>query len=106
MQLTASARIGNPSFHLSEDQVATVVDLACRACKEAAPEITSGMYEVPITIIVRKAFRRIKKAEGLTNLQVRGEHEIENMAAADASLLGRIDISLQFLHQFGDEDAY
>jgi hypothetical protein len=28
------------------------------------------------------------------------------MANTDATILGRIDITLQFLHQFGDEDAY
>jgi hypothetical protein len=28
------------------------------------------------------------------------------MATTDPTILGRIDITLQFLHQFGDEDAY
>jgi len=64
------------------------------------------MLEVPTTIVVRKAMRRVKKALGFTNLQVRGEHELENMSTTDPSILGRIDITLQFLHQFGDEDAY
>ena len=64
------------------------------------------MLEVPTTIVVRKAMRRIKKALSLTNLQIRGEHELENMATTDPSILGRIDITLQFLHQFGNEDAY
>jgi hypothetical protein len=102
----ADRPIGKPSFGLSEDQVATVVDLACRAADEGRSELKPGMLEVPITIIVRKALRRIKKRDGLTNLQVRGEHELEDMSKADPSLLGRIDITLQFLHQFGDEDAY
>jgi hypothetical protein len=102
----ADRPIGKPSFGLSEDQVATVVDLACRAADEGRSELRPGMLEVPITIIVRKALRRIKKRDGLTNLQVRGEHELEDMSKADPSLLGRIDITLQFLHQFGDEDAY
>jgi hypothetical protein len=106
MQLAADCPIGKPSFQLSEDEVATVVDLACRAAQEGRSELAPGMYEVPITIIVRKALRRIKKQEGLTNLQVRGEHELEDMSKADPRLLGRIDITLQFLHQFGDEDAY
>lgn len=105
MQL-ADRPIGKPSFGLSEDQVATVVDLACRAADEGRSELQPGMLEVPITIVVRKALRRIKKRDGLTNLQVRGEHELEDMSKADPSLLGRIDITLQFLHQFGDEDAY
>jgi hypothetical protein len=106
MQIAADRPIGKPSFQLSEDEVATVVDLACRAAHEGRSELTPGMYEVPITIIVRKALRRIKKREGHTNLQVRGEHELEDMSKTDPSLLGRIDITLQFLHQFGDEDAY
>ncbi len=106
MPLTADRPIGKPSFQLSEDEVATVVDLTCRAASEGRSELTPGMNEVPITIIVRKAMRRIKKEDGLTNLQIRGEHELEDMSKADPSLLGRIDITLQFLHQFGDEDAY
>ena len=69
-------------------------------------DVTPGMHEVKITIIVRKAIRRIKKRLNLTNLQVRGEHELEDMATRDPSILGRIDITFQFLHQFGNEDAY
>lgn len=64
------------------------------------------MLEVPTTMVVRKAVRRVKKSLGLTNLQLRGEHELEDMATTDPAILGRIDITLQFLHQFGDEDAY
>ena len=106
MQLAPDPPIGRPSFALSSDQIATVLDLTCRAAHEARADVTAGMLEVPITIIVRKAMRRIKKALGLTNLQIRGEHELEDMAARDATLLGRIDVTLQFLHQFSDEDAY
>jgi len=97
---------GSPAFALTEDQVATVVDLVCRGVEEARPAITPGMLEVPATIVVRKSMRRVKKTLSLTNLQIRGEHELDNMATADPSILGRIDITLQFLHQFGDEDAY
>jgi hypothetical protein len=50
--------------------------------------------------------RRVKKTLTFTNLEVRGEHELEDMAATDATILGRIDITLKFMHQFGDEDAY
>jgi hypothetical protein len=64
------------------------------------------MLEVPITRVVRKGIRRVKKALGFTNLQIRGEHELEDMSTADPTILGRIDITMQFLHQFGDEDAY
>ncbi len=106
MRFTPDAPIGRPSFRLSADQIATVVDLTCRAAHEGRKEVIAGMLEVPITIIVRKAMRRIKKGRRLTNLQVRGEHELEDMATNDPTLLGRIDVTLQFLHQFGDEDAY
>ena len=104
--LTADVPFGLPAFALSDDQIATVVDLVCRGCDAARPDITPNMLEVPTTIVVRKGMRRVKKTLGLTNLQVRGEVELEDMATNDPALLGRIDITLQFLHQFGDEDAY
>jgi hypothetical protein len=97
---------GSPAFALSDDQIATVLDLVCRGTDEARPDVTPGMLEVPTTVVVRKAIRRVKKALGFTNLQIRGEHELEDMSTTDPSILGRIDITLQFLHQFGDEDAY
>jgi hypothetical protein len=104
--LTPDFPYGSPAFALTEDQVATVVDLVCRGVDEARPSITAGMLEVPATIVIRKAMRRVKRMLNLTNLQIRGEHELDNMATTDAAILGRIDITLQFLHQFGDEDAY
>lgn len=104
--LTPDVPFGLPAFALSDDQIATVVDLVCRGCDAARPDVSPGMLEVPTTIVVRKAMRRVKKNLGLTNLQIRGEVELEDMATPDAALLGRIDITLQFLHQFGDEDAY
>lgn len=104
--LTPDAPFGLPAFALSDDQIATVVDLVCRGCDAARPDVTTGMLEVPTTIVVRKAMRRVKKTLGLTNLQIRGEVELEDMSTSDPALLGRIDITLQFLHQFGDEDAY
>lgn len=97
---------GQPAFALSADQIATVLDLVCRGAQEAQPDIASGMLEVPTSIVVRKAMRRVKKTLELTNLEIRGEHELENMATTDADILGRIDITLKFLHQFGNEDAY
>jgi len=104
--LTPDVPYGSPAFALTEDQVATVIDLVCRGVEEARPSISTGMLEVPTTIVIRKAMRRVKRTLNLTNLQIRGEHEVDNMATADAALLGRIDITLQFLHQFGEEDAY
>jgi hypothetical protein len=97
---------GQPAFALSEDQIATVLDIVCRGADAARADIVSKMLEVPITVIIRKAMRRVKRDLGLTNLQIRGEHELENMATTDGAILGRIDITLQFLHQFGNEDAY
>ena len=104
--LTPDVPYGSPAFALTEDQVATVIALVCNGVEEARPAITHGMLEVPATIVIRKAMRRVKKTLNLTNLQIRGEHELDNMATLDAAILGRIDITLQFLHQFGDEDAY
>lgn len=104
--LTPDVPYGTPAFALSEDQIATVLDLVCRGADEARPHVTPGMLEVPTTVVVRKAMRRVKRALGFTNLQIRGEHELEDMSTTDPTILGRIDITLEFLHQFGDEDAY
>jgi hypothetical protein len=104
--LTPDVPFGQPAFALSADQIATVVDLVCRGTFEARADVTPGMLEVPITMIVRKAMRRVKMSLGITNLEVRGEHELEDMATTDETILGRIDITLKFMHQFGNEDAY
>lgn len=104
--LTPDIPYGSPAFALSDDQIATVLDLVCRGASDARADVTPGMLEVPTTMVVRKAMRRVKKTLGFTNLQIRGEHELEDMSTTDPSILGRIDITLQFLHQFGDEDAY
>jgi hypothetical protein len=64
------------------------------------------MLEVPITIHVKKAMRRLKKELGLSNLEITGEFELLDLDNDDAAVLGRIDIILRFLHQFGDEEAY
>ena len=103
---TPDVPYGSPAFALSDDQLATVLDLICRGADAARANVIPGMLEVPTTMVVRKAMRRVKKALGLTNLQIRGEHELEDMSTTDPTILGRIDITLQFLHQFGDEDAY
>lgn len=106
MQLTPDLPVGAPPFQLSEDEIATVVDLTCQGAKAARAELIAGEWEVPITIKVRKAMRKAKKALGLTNLEVRGEVEVDDMGKPDASIKGRIDISLKFARQFGDEDDY
>lgn len=103
---TPDVPYGSPAFALSDDQVATVLDLICRGAHAARPYLHAGMHEVPITSVVRKAIRREKQTLGLTNLQIHGEHELDDMATNDPSILGRIDVVMQFLHQFGVESAY
>lgn len=106
MRLTPDAPLGRPSFELSGDEIDTVVDLLCRGAASARAFLTPGMLEVPITIHVKKAIRRLKKELGLTNLEIGGEFELLDLTTDDAEVLGRIDIALRFLHQFGDEEAY
>ncbi len=104
--LSQDIAVGQPPFALTPDQIATVLDLVCQGAESARNELTPGILEVRTTVLVRKAMRRIKKLLSLTNLEIRGEHELEDMSTSDAAILGRIDITLKFLHQFGDEDAY
>jgi hypothetical protein len=106
MHLSADLPVGRPSFDLSEDHIATVVDLLCRGVAAARPLLEPGMLEVPITFYVKKAMRRLKKELGLSNLEIWGEAELLDLGNDDPEVLGRIDIILRFLHQFGDEDAY
>ncbi|MDP0995873.1 hypothetical protein, partial [Klebsiella pneumoniae] len=72
----------------------------------ARPLLTPGMLEVPITLHVKKAMRRLKKELGLSSLEITGEFELLDLGNDDPEVLGRIDIVLRFLHQFGDEEAY
>jgi len=106
MRLSPDMPVGQPPFELSEDQLATVVDLLCCGAAEARLLVTPGMLEVPITIHVKKAMRRLKKQLGLTNLEIAGEFELLDLSNDDPDVLGRIDIILRFLHQFGNEEAY
>jgi len=106
MHLSPDLPVGRPSFDLSEDQLATVVDLLCRGVTAARPLLEPGMHEVPITIHVKKAMRRLKKELNLSNLEITGEFEVMDLSNDDPEVLGRIDIILRFLHQFGDEEAY
>jgi hypothetical protein len=106
VQLLPDLPIGRPSFDLSEDQIGIVVDLLCRGAAEARTHVTAGMLEVPITTLVKKAMRRLKRQLSLTNLEIIGEFELLEMSNDDPEVLGRIDIVLKFLHQFGDEEAY
>jgi hypothetical protein len=106
MHLAPDSPIGRPSFELSEDQLATVVNLLSVGTAEARKSVTAGMMEVPITTRVRKAMLRAKKALGLTNLEIGGEFELLDPTTTESEIEGRIDITLKFLHQFGDEEAY
>jgi len=104
--LAADTPVGRPSLALGDDERATVVDLLCRGAKSAAALATPGMLEVPLTRLVRKCMRRVKAERRIGGVHIRGEHEIDDMASDDPNVLGRIDLTLQFLHQFDDEDAY
>lgn len=106
MHLSPDLPVGRPSFALSEDELATVVDLLCQGVAAARPFLTVGMLEVPITLHVKKAMRRLKRELGLSNLEITGEFELLDLENDDPEVLGRIDIVLRFLHQFGDEEAY
>lgn len=106
MHLSPDLPVGQPSFDLSEDQLATVVDLLCRGVAAARPLITPGMLEVPITLHTKKAMRRLKKELDLSNLEILGEFELLDLSNDDPKVLGRIDIIFRFLHHFGDENAY
>ena len=106
MHLSPDSPVGRPSFTLSDDQIATVIDLLCCGTADARIYLTAGMLEVPITILVRKALLRCKRQRELTNIQIGGEYELLDTETENADIEGRIDIILQFLHQFGDEDAY
>ncbi|MBO2953959.1 hypothetical protein J6350_11460 [Burkholderia pseudomallei] len=106
MHLSLDLPVGRPSFELSEDQLATVVDLLCQGVAAARPLLEPGMLENPITNHVKKAMRRLKKQLNLSNLEITGEFELLNLSNDDPEVLGRIDIILRFLHQFGDEEAY
>ena len=55
MHLAPDSPIGRPSFELSEDQLATVVDLLCVGTAEARKSVTPGMLEVPI-VFARQCF--------------------------------------------------
>ena len=99
------APLGRPSFALSADQRATVVDLVCRGARRAIGRAEPGTLEVPLTRMVRKDMKRVKREREISGLQVGGEHEVDDMRSEGPEILGRIDITLQFSHQFGDEEA-
>lgn len=106
MQFIPDTPVGRPSLDLSEDEIAIVSDLLCLGSTEAHTYVTAGMLEVPITTLVKKAMRRVKRQLSLTNLEIMGEHELLDVDSSSTDVQGRIDIIFKFLHQFGDEGAY
>ena len=97
---------GNPALELQADEVETVVDLICRGSHEARGQLTRGMREPNISRVVRKSMIRAKRALGTPHVQIQGEHELDDMGTSGPKILGRVDISLRFRHQFSDESAY
>lgn len=99
-------RRGHPALEIGGDQIESVVNLVCQASHDARAHLAPGMLEPQISRVVRKSMRRAKEALGIDYVQIRGEVELDEMNTDDASVLGRIDITLEFRHQFGVEDAY
>lgn len=97
---------GNPALELRADEIETVVELICRGCQEARAHLTRGMSEPNITRVVRKSMIRAKRALGIPHVQIQGEFELDDMDTSDPRILGRVDMTLRFRHQFGDEGAY
>lgn len=106
MRLSTESSVGRPSLDLGDDEIATAIDLVCRGATEARASVTAGMFEVPITILVKKAMRRTKQRLGLTNIEIGGEFEVLDVDDPTAATKGRIDITAKFRQHFGDEDAY
>lgn len=100
--------IGNPSFALSESQIATVLELVCRGTFEAKVDVLSKPLkrEVDISRVAVKEMLRAKRKLNITNLEIHSEYEHLEMRTNDPKVRGRIDISFKFGHQFGDEYAY
>lgn len=99
-------RQGDPALELGGDQIESVMNLLCHASHAARVHLTPGMLEPQISRVVRKSMRRAKEALDIAHVQIRGEVELDNMSNNDPSILGRIDITLEFRHQLGIEDAY
>lgn len=94
------------SLGLSDMQVVTVLNLLCLGAANGRDAVKPGMREEDINRVVRKEIRRAKRSLGIGSLEVSGEREIDDSETRGPSIRGRIDIVLEFLQQFGDEDAY
>lgn len=97
---------GVPSIVLSEDHIATAIQLVCCGAHDARQDLRPGMKEPEITRFVRKSTRRIKRNRRLTSLQILGEPELDDLATRESRIQGRLDLMIQFSIQFGYEDEY
>lgn len=106
MRLSPDTPIGKPSLSLRQDQIDTAADLLCQGATDARKLVHPQMHEVPISQLVVKSMRRLKKRLRLSNLEVTSEYELLDLDETSPETKGRIDITFKFAHQFGDEDAY
>ena len=97
---------GTPVIVLSEDQIATAIELVCCGADEARKHLAPSMREPQITRFVRNAALRIKQRRRLAGIQVLGEVELDDTSTAGAQIQGRLDLMIQFSTQFGYEGEY
>ena len=97
----------HPSFKLSDDQIATVLDLICRGSNQARGHVSLGMREPEINRIVWQSMRQIKDELELVGVEIHGEVQVvSDPVRFRESALVKPDIFLKFIHQFGNEDEY
>lgn len=97
---------GTPRIVLSEDHLATAIQLVCCGAHDARQDLKPGMKEPEITRFVRKSTLRIKRNRRLTGLQIWGEVELDDLTTRKSQIQGRLDLMIQFLMQFGNEAEY
>ena len=96
-----------PPFDLSEDQIATVLDLICRGSRKAREHVSLGMREPDINLRVWQSMRQIKDGLKPVSIEVYSEVPVASSSAhSPPSVLRKPDIFLKFIHQFGNEDEY
>lgn len=97
---------GVPSIVLSEDHIATAIQLVCCGAHDARQDLRPGMKERKITQLVRQSTLRIKRNLRLTGIQVLGEVEVDVSTTRGSKSQGRLDLMIQFFMQFGHEGEY
>lgn len=103
---TANTPVGDPSFGLTDDQVETVLQLACWGSSFARHQLTSGMHERTITRLVRNGMRQARDEMDLAEIEIYSEVALASSDYKDPSDLGCVDLVLRFIHQFSNERAY